>query len=334
MNISTFDFSEEAIARLTEQHVSILERQAIPGENKIWLLIEPTLKELSEVDEILSYFKGREYQYITFPHEDLKDVFKLWLVSIDSEDKGLLTWSMMTALNELDPMRQKEGYGRTVCGWLMTSSPVDYLIKHIGETAVQRVMDNGSFMLRFFDPTVISQVSNHMDDWQRSRLFGAVNMWYFLDGDGQLVHETGFYQDKEQMDFSLSINVDCWEKIKRAGILTRILHDYRIRFRAEPRVNETIARRWLDAAMDYLSGTAIWLQPDVYLALGMAILTKHPGVYHHSAFSACIVAAEKTVNKNYQPLLQLLENADWNTIIDECQKINDNPSPFYGPISE
>ncbi|MFE8047353.1 DUF4123 domain-containing protein [Brenneria goodwinii] len=325
MNINAFDFGEEAITRYAEYNVSILEPQILSGKNKIWLLVEPTLNGLSKVDEILSCFEERECHYITFPHKDLKDVFKLWLISIGPEEKDLLNWSMTAALNELDPVRQKEGNGRTVCGWLITSAPVDYLIKHIGETAIQRVIDDGLFMLRFFDPTVISQVSNHMDDWQRSRLFGAVNMWYFLDGDGTLVYETGFYQGEEQMDFSLSINANCWEKIKRAGILTRILHDYRIHSRLEKRVSESTARKWLNAAMDYLHSTAIWSQSDVYLALGMAILTKHPNIYYHNAFSSCITAAEKTVNKNYQPLLKLLENTDWNTIIDECQKINYNP---------
>ncbi|ALV93502.1 MULTISPECIES: DUF4123 domain-containing protein [Pantoea] len=305
---------------ITSENLARLKARSLRKHEKCWLLIDPTLRTLHEDSDLWPIVDELNCHRILFPHPDLDGVMELWLVAITPDNDVLLNESMLAAMNELKPKKLTQGRGRTICGWLISSASIDYLKRHISETSIQPVLDLGTYMLRFYDPTVIAMTSKHLDDWQRNRLFGAVNDWFFLDGDGKVMCQQGYYRGEEQLDFSLSISGTTWEKIKRAGVLNICLNTYRKTSRNEVLVSEKNARLWLEAAMDDLSHTSVWSRPEVYLPLSIAILTQHPSVYLHEDIAVMIARTERSIDKNYQPMADFLQNIDWTRIVEDCQK--------------
>lgn len=160
----------------------------------------------------------------------LTSEFEPCLVSLDlslPDDCKILHESIIQALKEIEPNEILLGKGRMICGWLTCVEDILNLAAYLGKVAIQQ-RDGKDVLLRYYDPAIMISLFSILDDWQQQRLLGPVEVWSFIDGDGQFINKINQSDNQPRLSYTLSLSAENWRDIDFIGIKNRIICNYRL----------------------------------------------------------------------------------------------------------
>lgn len=181
----------------------------------------------------------------------LTSEFEPCLVSLDlslPEDCKILHESIMQALKEIEPNEILLGKGRMICGWLTCEDGIINLAAYTGKVAIQQ-RDGKDVLLRYYDPAVMISLFSILDDWQQRRLLGPVEVWSFIDGDGQFINKINQSDNQLRLSYTLSLSAGNWRDINFVGIKNRIICNYRLAHLSNERFSESTVFKLLQQSL-------------------------------------------------------------------------------------
>jgi hypothetical protein len=250
------------------------------SDAECYLVIDPTLKRYHTNNEFYALLEKYDIHKVHFPHAELEGALELWLIRLNADDPKditLLDASAVYSLSELTPEKLKSGEGRSVCGWISTGLSVERLADYIAYTAIQNVQSVGDILIRFFDPSVFGLFSLLMDDWQKQQLINNINLWSYIDGNGQFRVISGGGETRQRLNYSLGITESVLADINNITRINKILREYR-EVSVSERVDEIQAAQLLYPALRYFLSN-FSLSDDGYIDFGIDILTSQKLFY-------------------------------------------------------
>lgn len=279
--MSDYDFSEKS-KLIKEVEVNNDFYQSTLNVEKLYLLIDLTLK-----NDGGDYFSKEqliklEHCYIPFPHHDLKNTSELLLVCLtkkNTEHTALIELSVRCSLAEINPERLKKGHGRSICAWINSTLSIQELGREISHSSIQKINKDSDVLFRFYDPAVFGSMDAFLNAWQKKRLLNNIITWYYLNGDGELCKESGAGECLDKLDFSLGLSMDVWRRMQYISLVNKILLSYRRNYE-HARVPERKAFQWLIPALEYYFSHFTLGESD-YIDFGIDVLMLSPDFYQN-----------------------------------------------------
>ncbi|WP_428943828.1 DUF4123 domain-containing protein [Pantoea sp. FN060301] len=285
MTTITYDYSPEAAEQQGEILYQAIRQMQQDSGDTLYLLVDPVLLLQRTDTPFVQTLVNRAPACVPLPHKTLPQSAYPWLLALDranEDDQTLLRNSIIVALEELHPESLCQNRGRGICGWLTSGASMADLIKQLGHTAVQKQPNQGSVLMRYYDPAVHSLLWSQLNEMQQRRMGGLLSGWLFPDGDGQLVMHRFQPARVLYSTFSLGLSAEQHDFIlSTCGIINRTLRRYRQQNSHQLRHPEQAAASYILLALARQAGHPALQQSADKERFALQILQFHPAIDQH-----------------------------------------------------
>lgn len=308
---------------LTEQ----LKTRFLTSSNQCYLLLDPFLRDFIDDDVINERINSNQVTYIPIPHPSIdktKVPFILPLNLDQQEDCNLLFHSVYESLFESHPERIDMGDGRRFCGWLAANSNTQLpdLARYIGQVAIQRLSEDRTILLRFYDPAVLSQLWPILSEVQKRILFGLAEQWTVMSGEAEL-HTFPAIEAKLFGAHTLGLSDEQYSQIRWIGAINCGLCTYR-RSDDAPWISELQAHNLLMPIFGRLQNYTFHSYDELE-RLSVRALTIHPCFDLHPLLTSRVIGESSTIS--YSDFVKDISEQQWRKIQKDC-------IANYGSLSE
>ncbi|MEA9393587.1 DUF4123 domain-containing protein [Acerihabitans sp. TG2] len=316
----TYDYRAEAQQKQAECMLCALKTELATADCRLYLLVDPVSLPDEVLHPLVSALVALHPIPVRLPHHALAAQSYPWLLPLDMADEAqaaLLRLSIDYALKELHPQRLAQGEGRAICGWLTSPYDAATVARQLGETAIQKLPDNSSILLRYYDPAVHSVLWNHVDELQQQRWLGVLSAWVYPCGDGQVVihkHKSATYP---HLTFSLMLGAEDAVLIARTGRINRTLETYRNKNRMSERHDEVSAGEIVKAALERADSQHGFTQEYDQQALALDCLKWHPQLDMHHHMRTLLTREERPDHARYTTCVKQLDDHIRQRMCDE-----------------
>ncbi len=245
----------------------------------------------------------------------LTSEFEPCLVSLDlslAEDCKILHESIMQALKEIEPTEILLGKGRMICGWLTCEEDIINIAAYLGKVAIQQ-RDGKDVLLRYYDPAIMISLLSILDDWQQQRLLGPVEVWSFIDGDGQLINKINQSDNQLRLSYTLSLSAGNWRDIDFIGIKNRIICNYRLAHLSSERFSESSVFNLLQQSLKRAGMCAFDDEEDL-IKWGECSINIAPEFYNHGTIKRLLEINSLSGKKKFIQIISHVTEQQWNEI--------------------
>ncbi|ATF47942.1 hypothetical protein CO701_01645 [Citrobacter werkmanii] len=245
----------------------------------------------------------------------LTSEFEPCLVSLDlslPEDCKILHESIIQALKEIEPNEILLGKGRMICGWLTCEEDIINLAAYLGKVAIQQ-RDGKDVLLRYYDPAIMISLLSILDDWQQQRLLGPVEVWNFIDGDGQLINKINQSDNQLRLSYTLSLSAGNWCDIDFIGIKNRIICNYRLAHLSSERFSESSVFNLLQQSLKRAGMCAFDDEEDL-IKWGECSINIAPEFYNHGMIKRLLEINSLSGKKKFTQIISHVTEQQWNDI--------------------
>ncbi|HCW3069723.1 TPA: DUF4123 domain-containing protein, partial [Citrobacter freundii] len=245
----------------------------------------------------------------------LSSEFEPCLVSLDlslPEDCKLLQESIMQSLQEIEPNEILLGKGRMVCGWLSCEENIVNLADYLGKVAIQQ-HDGKDVLLRYYDPAIMISLLSILDDWQQRRLLGPIEVWSFIDGDGQFINKINQSENQLRLSYTLSLSSDNWRDINFAGIKNRVICNYRLANLSRERFSEPAVFKLLKQSLKRAVLYTFSDQEDL-IKWGECSINVAPEFYNHGFIKNLLEINSLSERGKFTQIISHITEQQWNEI--------------------
>lgn len=329
-----YDHSPQAQRQQAEYILAAINGELRSDDSRLYLLVDPLSLPDDSSDPLVNVLQALQPLAVKLPHDSLAADSYLWLLPLDLQDKqqaALLTLSVDHALQELHPQRLEQGEGRAICGWLTSSFDATTVARQLGETAIQRLPDNSSILLRYYDPAVHSILWSSFNVLQRQRWMGVLSSWIYPCADGQLIIRRHKATPTPQFTFSLMISHADNALITQIGKINRALEQYRLQCLLLERYKERRAIEIAKAALQRACSLHQFSEEHDQQALALDCLQWHPQLDMHPDIRILLSAEERPANSSYVKCVAQLNDSLRQKMCDDMAvlAINTSCSPTY-----
>lgn len=250
-SLITYDYSLQAMQNQGDIGEEIFDRFRTLNRNCILMIDAAIIRLRNQSSSFYNQIIDRGVVRVPVANRYLTSEFEPCLVSLDlslPEDCKILHESIMQALKEIEPNEILLGKGRMICGWLTCEEDIINLAAYPGEVAIQQ-RDGKDVLLRYYDPAIMISLLSILDDWQQRRLLGPVEVWSFIDGDGQFINKINQSDNQPRLSYTLSLSAGNWRDIHFVGIKNRIICNYRLAHLSSERFSESAVFKLLQQSL-------------------------------------------------------------------------------------
>ncbi|GKX61860.1 hypothetical protein SOASR032_04290 [Pragia fontium] len=286
--------------------------------NQCYLLLDPFLRNFIDDDFIYERIENKAITDVLIPHASVDKTRVPFIISLDlnkPEDNELLFHSVYESLFETHPKRIAMGEGRRFCGWLSasTATKLTDLSLYMGRVAIQRLSEDKTILLRLYDPAVMIQLWFLLSEVQRRILFGLVDDWSIITGEGELYT----FPASEATLFgahSLGLSPDQYKKISWIGAINRGLCFYR-QLDNRPWISDLQVQKILFPLFERTQHYSFNSYDDIN-DLAIKALTVHPYFDKHPLLALRVTGMPSPVR--YRDLIHGITQPEWTMIQNDC----------------
>ncbi|XKM14299.1 hypothetical protein RCS94_03785 [Orbaceae bacterium ac157xtp] len=200
-------------------------------QNKCLVIIDPFLAPIN--DPIIHQFKktGQLHQVLIM-HSAIRIDQRPCILELNltqEYDKQTLLYITNKALLQLTPQHELMGCGRHYCAWLFTNKEVNYIVNDISKTLLQTKEEKGkTFLFRYFDAMIFPQLMSTLTLFQKSRLFGLIELWGIITNEEKLVTYHNPDRPTAVMSGQLYLTDEQIKKLYCIGINNQIIKMHRL----------------------------------------------------------------------------------------------------------
>jgi hypothetical protein len=326
----SFDYSAEAQNLQAERLREAIDAALSDTEDRLCLLIDPVSLPENVEHPFTSALVAQRPVPVRLPHETLSADSYPWLVALDVHHPphaALLAQSIAFAQQELHPERLSQGCGRAVCGWLTSPYDTEVIARQLGETAIQRLPDNASVLLRYYDPPVHSVLWSYFSELQQRRWLGVIRNWLYIDGDGQPVIHRHTPAAHPHYTFSLALCEDDATTLAVTGKINRTLEQYRLHGQNAARHQEAQAVRLIRAALARAESLYGFDHEHDQQALALDCLRWHPRFDMHPDMQVLLSPQERDAQASYTRCVLSLTDTLRQKMCDELSTTTTTTAP-------
>lgn len=156
-----------------------------------------------------------EKKLTLFEYRNYNIKFTPGLIALDlkqPQDQTILKMTIEYSYLEIDPKAVLMAEPRFVFGWIFSPFMQQQLAKELGYISIQS-SDDGNQLLRYFDPAILSPLSNILIEGQKQLLVNPVNAWLYINSDGVLITEKNLRSPVKNLSYNLGIIDEQWQKL-------------------------------------------------------------------------------------------------------------------------
>lgn len=315
-SLITYDYSLQAMQNQGDYiGEEIFNRFRALNRNCILMIDAAIIRLRSQDSSFYNQIIDREVVRIPVANRYLTSEFEPCLVSLDlslAEDCTILHESIMQALKEIEPTEILLGKGRMVCGWLTCAEDIINLAAYLGKFAIQQ-RDGKDVLLRYYDPAIMISLLSILDDWQQQRLLGPVEVWSFIDGDGQFINKINQSDNQLRLSYTLSLSAGNWRDIDFIGIKNRIICNYRLAHLSSERFSESAVFKLLQQSLKRAEICAFDDEEDL-IKWGECSINIAPEFYNHGVIKRLLEINSLSGKKKFTQIISHVTEQQWNEI--------------------
>lgn len=318
-SLITYDYSLPAMQKRGDDIGEQIFNHFITLNRNCILMIDTAIIRLRNKDSsFYDKIKSRDVVRVPVATRYLSAEFEPCLVSLDLSlpaDCNILHESIMQALKEIEPNEILLGKGRMICGWLTCADNIISLADYLGKVAIQQ-RDGKDLLLRYYDPAIIISLFSILDDWQQRRLLGPVEVWSFIDGDGQFINKINKSNNQVRLSYTLSLSADNWRDINFVGIKNKIICNYRLAHLSSERFSEVEVFKVLRNSLKKAELCAFFDIEDL-IKWGECSINVAPEFYNHSVIKKLLEINRRSERGNFIQITSHVTEQQWNEIREE-----------------
>lgn len=315
-SLITYDYSLQAMQNQGDYiGEEIFNRFRALNRNCILMIDAAIIRLRSQDSSFYNQIIDREVVRIPVANRYLTSEFEPCLVSLDlslAEDCTILHESIMQALKEIEPTEILLGKGRMVCGWLTCAEDIINLAAYLGKFAIQQ-RDGKDVLLRYYDPAIMISLLSILDDWQQQRLLGPVEVWSFIDGDGQFINKINQSDNQLRLSYTLSLSAGNWRDIDFIGIKNRIICNYRLAHLSSERFSESAVFKLLQQSLKRAEMCAFDDEEDL-IKWGECSINIAPEFYNHGVIKRLLEINSLSGKEKFTQIISHVTEQQWNEI--------------------
>ncbi|MFU0920980.1 DUF4123 domain-containing protein [Kluyvera sichuanensis] len=317
-----FDYSPQAQQVQAEKMRALIEQEMRDSTDTLFLFIDPVALVQQDDSMFRDRLVVRRPLPVSLPHQAVNVADYPWLLVLDlsrDDDRQLLDLSIAVALDELHPDKLCRKMGRSVCGWLTSSHPIEDVSKQLGHTAIQQQPSHQMMRMRYYDPAVNNILWPVLEDFRQQRVMGILSCWMLPDGDGQPVVRRHRADSALHLTFLLGLSQAQTDFILHdAGIINRALRRYRRLTTGSPRYPELTAARLISEALDRVRNHPAFQRDDEKEDLAFHILFSHPRIDQHPKIDYLLDLHTFTADVPWTVRTENITPETWQQYAREC----------------
>lgn len=318
-SLITYDYSIQAMQnQLDYIGEKIFNRFRTLNRTCILMIDAAIIRLRSQDSSFYNQIIDRGVVRIPVANRYLTSEFEPCLVSLDlslPDDCKILHESIIQALKELEPNEILLGKGRMICGWLTCVEDILNLAAYLGKVAIQQ-RDGKDVLLRYYDPAIMISLFSILDDWQQQRLLGPVEVWSFIDGDGQFINKINQSDNQPRLSYTLSLSAENWRDIDFIGIKNRIICNYRLAHLSNERFSESAVFKLLQQSLKRAELYTFSDKEDL-IRWGECSINIAPEFYNHSFIKRLLEINSLSEKRNFTQIISHVTEQQWNEIHED-----------------
>lgn len=318
-SLITYDYSLQAMQNQGgDIGEEIFDRFRTLNRNCILMIDAAIIRLRNQSSSFYNQIIDRGVVRVPVANRYLTSEFEPCLVSLDlslPEDCKILHESIMQALKEIEPNEILLGKGRMICGWLTCEEDIINLAAYLGEVAIQQ-RDGKDVLLRYYDPAIMISLLSILDDWQQRRLLGPVEVWSFIDGDGQFINKINQSDNQLRLSYTLSLSAGNWRDIYFVGIKNRIICNYRLAHLSSERFSESAVFKLLQQSLKRAEMCAFTNEEEL-IKWGECSINIAPEFYNHGMIKRLLEINSLSGKKKFTQIISHVTEQQWNDIRED-----------------
>ncbi|WP_410751587.1 hypothetical protein [Citrobacter sp. U14242] len=281
----------------------IITNAAFGKNRRCFLLIDASLEQYQSDAFLHDIIKDYKSYPVIFHQRELQGALPIFLFPLNSmseRDSELFNSSICHSLNELKSEKLDSGEGRSVCAWISSELTGEQLAEQIALSAVQSIRTVGDILLRYFDPSVFGPLMPLLDSWQKQQLLSNINVWSYIDGDGNAQVVNGDGECKKKLNYSLGLTELNVSEMSRVLVVNKILRVYR-KMNVVDKLSECEVVKLLHPALNYFYSSFSPSDNDV-IEFGLDVLSAQRLFYQDGVFDKYIFPHHNKTLQSYSEI--------------------------------
>ncbi|GAA5111485.1 hypothetical protein GCM10023211_16980 [Orbus sasakiae] len=198
--------------------------------NRCLIILDPFLSIIN--NPIIDYFdKLGRIQQIPIMHAAILAAKRPLLLELNlaiQYEIDVLSYIVSKALMQSTPSYQRSGNGQHYSAWLFTKLSTSKIASGLAKLAIQKGTNDKTYFLRFYDPTVLSQLRFLLTQPQQQRLFGQIDHWVILNHDSTFNIHSPKIPSMPVLSGQLALTNQQLQQLRYIGINNQIIHSQKI----------------------------------------------------------------------------------------------------------